>query len=214
MAFTITFVGSGTVPARSDLETWLTEQGEPFEADTPTTLQLRALPMRLVAAPDQSLMAQFDVTETAPLTRMVDVLFEISVRAGADVRVAGAGEISRQALWIRLADEQDRLRIAAALLRANEHGNREDVVQRLWAVVAALRPDRDWRWDVQRERVVELRDVGGPDGIPVEEARWHRDDLRTGDVVAVPVEGFVHTLVWRWLSEAYPGIAEAEHTGR
>ena len=33
-----------------------------------------------------------------------------------------------------------------------------------------------------------------------------------GDVVSVPVKGMLHCLAWRWLSEAYPGIAEAEHT--
>ena len=33
-----------------------------------------------------------------------------------------------------------------------------------------------------------------------------------GDLVALPVVGQVHCLVWRWLVEAYPGIAEAEHT--
>ena len=33
-----------------------------------------------------------------------------------------------------------------------------------------------------------------------------------GDVIGVGVEGSVHTLAWRWLSEAYPGLAEPDYT--
>lgn len=213
MAFTVTFPSSGPVPQPADAAAWLTERGEPFELEGPTTIALRALPVRLVMAPDQSAMkAHIEVTSSCPLSRMVDMLFALSVRAGADVFLAGTGQVTRAALWLSLADEQDRKRLAESLVRAKEHGASAQIHKRLWALVAALRPGHDDRWDAQRQAVVELREVGGEGGLSVEEAKWHTANPEPGDVVAVPVRGFLHTMAWRWLSEAYPGIAEAEHT--
>lgn len=211
MAFTVTFPTSGPVCTADDLAAWLTERGEPHLVSGPTTVTLRALPVRFVAAPDQSaLQAHLDVTSTVPLSRLVDVLFEVSMRAGADVSLAGVGQVTRPALWMQLADEQDRLRVAESLERAVEHGNADEVHKRMWAVLATLRSGHDDRWDTQQQRVVELVEVG--EGISVEEARWHADDPQPGDIIRVPVKGWIHALVWRWLSEAYPGIAEAERT--
>ena len=144
------------------------------------------------------------------LTRMVDVLFDVSVRAGADVSLAGTGEVTRAGLWMRLADEQDRQRIAESLFRAKEHGSGDEVHKRLWAVLAALRKGHDDRWDASSQRIVELVEVG--QGVSVEEAAWHTENAAVGDEISIPVESHLHILVWRWLSEAYPGIAEAEHT--
>ena len=119
---------------------------------------------------------------------------------------------TRSGLWMLLADEQDRVRIAEALRRAQEHGNREDLITRLWAVIGSLRPKCDDRWDMARERIVELNEVG--EGIDLSQAAWHAEDPKIGDVVGVPVDHshHVHTLVWRWLSEAYPGLAEYHNT--
>src|SRR5688500_5901340 len=104
--------------------------------------------MRLVSSPAQATMqAHLEVTPSVPLERMVDALFDLSNRVGADVNLVGEGPISRPELWVRLADEQDRLRIAAALRRAREHGNADEVHKRLWGIVAALRPGHDDRWD-------------------------------------------------------------------
>lgn len=211
MAFTVTFPASGPPAAVETLAEWLTERGEPFAREGDDTLVLRALPMRFVSSPGHaSLQAQLDVTATVPLTRLVDTLFEVSMRAGSDVNLAGHGPIARAELWMRLADEQDRLRLGQALHRARDHGQRDEIHRRLWALLASLRPGRDDRWDTQQQRIVELVEVG--DGLSVEEARWHAEDPKPGDVVPVPVRGYLHCLAWRWLSEAYPGIAEAEHT--
>jgi hypothetical protein len=211
VAFTVTFPTSGPVCSAAELAGWLTDRGEAFTDDGPSTVVLRALPIRFVASPDQqALLAHLEITSNVPLTRMVDVLFEVSMRAGSDVRLAGVGQVTRAALWMRLADEQDRLRIAEALERAVEHGNADEVHKRLWAVLATLRAGHDDRWDAQQQRVVELLEVG--EGISVEQAAWHASDPGPGDEIRVPVDGWLHCLVWRWLSEAYPGIAEAEHT--
>ncbi len=211
MAFTVTFPASGPPCTASMLADWLTERGEPFVEEGDDTLVLRALPVRFVASSaNASLVAHLDVTSSAALTRLVDVLFDVSVRAGADVRLAGTGEVTRAALWIRLADEQDRLRIAESLLRAREHGSADEVHKRLWAVLATLRTGHDDRWDAQTQRIVELVEVGKH--VSVEQAAWHVEEPLEGQEISIPVQSYLHTLVWRWLSEAYPGIAEAEHT--
>lgn len=215
MAFTVRFPTSGPCPTPERVAAWVNAHGEPYEFEGDHTLALRALPVQFVAAPDaDALVAYLDVTAWVPLARLVDLLFGISVEAGADVRLAGQGEITRAALWMRLADEQDRVRIAEALRRAEDHGNRDEVLTRLWAVVATFRARHDDRWDVVRERIVEMREVGGDEGIDTDEASWFADDPKTGDVVGVPVDHgqFMHCLAWRWLNETYPGIAESHST--
>lgn len=213
MAFTVTFPTTGNVPHPDAIAAWLRERGEAFMCPQPSCLQLRAIELRVDVSPDlDSLKAQLDLTSTTDLSRLVDLVFELSMLAGADVRLTGEGEVTRGALWVKLADEQDRLRIGEALHRAEVHGKREEVGKRLWQVVAALRPKRDDRWDRKREAIVELREVGAPDGISLADAAWHADNPEAGDVIAVPVEGHLHTLSWRWLSEAYPGLAEIDFT--
>jgi hypothetical protein len=202
VAFTVTFRSSEPPTPVPTLAEWLTERGEPFAMEGDDTLLLRALPVRFLAA--TSLQAQIEVVPNLMLTRLVDTLFEISVRAGTDVHLAGHGPVTRPELWLRLADEQDRQRIAVALRRAREHGNADEVHKRLWATIAILRGGHDDRWDAATERVVELLEVG--EGLTVEQARWHMEDPKPGDTVAVPVSGTVHCLAWRWLSDAYPGL--------
>lgn len=205
MAYTVTFPSAGPCPDPDDVADWLTEQGEPFDREGPHTLQLRALPVRMVVVPEeQGFQAHIEVTRRVPLHRMVDLLFNLSVRAGADVRLAGAGEQSRASLWLRLADEQDRRRLARAIALADEQGKKEEVVRGLWAVLGAAAPRKDVRWDASRERVVELKEVGA--GITVEEAAWHLEDPQPGDVVGVRVTRPLHLVGYRWLSEAHPGL--------
>lgn len=210
MPFLVTFPTSGPTPTVEQVAAWLTERGEPHVCDG-EVVRLRALPMEFVAGDDlEALRCQLDVTSNAPLTRMCDVVFAVSVEAGADVQLVGRGAVGRAPLWMQLADEQDRLRIAESLERAAESSHRDEILRRLWGVLAAARPGHDDRWDVASARVVEFVEVG--DGITVDEAAWYADAPQVGDEVAVPVRGLLHCLVWRWLSEAYPGIAEAQHT--
>jgi len=215
VAFTITFPTSGPCPDQILVAGWLTDRGEPFDSEGPGTVALRAMPVRFVVSPEQdALQAHLEVTATVPLSRLVDMLFGVSVEAGADVRLTGSGEITKAALWMVLADEQDRIRIAETLERAKEHGNIDEIMKRMWAVVSALRPKCDDRWDMQTQRIVQLREIGEDGGLSVEEAKWHTEDPQVGDVVPVPVGGSVHihSLTWRWLAEAYPGIAEGAHS--
>jgi hypothetical protein len=205
VAFTVTFRTSDPPPPVQTLAEWLTERGEPFVPEGDDTLVLRALPLRFVSSSlHTSLQAQLEVTANLPLTRLVDTVFDVSNRIGADVNLAGRGAMSRPELWMLLADEQDRVRIASALKVAREHGDADEIHKRLWALVASLRPGRDDRWDAVGERVVELVEVGP--AISVDEARWHKADAQPGDLVPIPVQHSVHCLVWRWLSEAYPRL--------
>jgi hypothetical protein len=210
VAFTVTFPTSQPVCSVAELSEWLTDRGEPFVADD-EGITLRAFPMRFVAGADQaSLQCQLEVSPTMPASRVIDVVFDVSVRAGADVHLVGVGPVTRASLWMQVADEQDRVRLAEALMRAEHSSNRDEILRRLWGVLAAARLGHDDRWDATRERVVELLEVG--EGISVEQAAWHATGPKMGDVVSVPVKGMLHCLAWRWLSEAYPGIAESEHT--
>lgn len=208
MAFTFTFPATARQPAPEEVAAWFTEHGEAFEAEGPYSLALRGLPVRVIAVPGEPLQAHVDVTTTTPLVRVVDLLFELSNRAATDVRLAGVGKVDRASLWLRLADEQDRLRIARALVHAAEQGRRDEVVRGLWGVLAAACPGRDIRWDAGREHIVELKEVGGPTGMPVEEAAFLLEDPETGDVAVVEVHDDLHLVAWRWLSEAHPGLAD------
>ena len=205
MPLAVSLHTTGPVPDPDALARWLTEQGEPFERSA-DALALRALPVRLQATDDDDLTAWLDVTVQTPLVRLVDLLFDLSVVAGADV-MGGRETLTRPGLWVRLADAQDRMRIASALDQADERGTRDEVMRRLWATLNALQPSRDVRWNAELRGIVELREVGAPGGLTVEEAARHGEhDL--GDLVPVPISGPLHLLVWRWLSEAYPSLAE------
>ena len=210
MAFTVTFRNSDSAPSPDAVEDWLTELGEPLERVSKERLALKALPIELLVPAGGQMQAQLGVTPVVPLQRVVDLLFSLSVRAGADVRLTGHGSVIRPQLWVRLADEQDRLRIAEALERADERGNHAEVVNQLWQVLAALRPGADVRWDAAKRRVVELKEVG--QGISIEDASWHDEAANPGDTVAVPVEGYLCIPAWRWLSEAHPGLAEVRRS--
>ncbi|MCO4747130.1 MAG: hypothetical protein KC912_20200 [Proteobacteria bacterium] len=205
MAFTVLFRTRGPVPNPDLVADWCVQLGEAFDRESGDTLQLRALPVRLVVL-DDSMNASVDVGPRVPLERLVDTLFELSTRSGSDVHLAGEGQMTRPQLWMRLADEQDRMRIVAALDRAEDHGNSLEVVRRLWGVLAATRPGMDIRWDNVRKTIVALKEVDEPGGISLAEASWLVEDITVGDVIAVPVAGYLHILAWRWLSEAYPHL--------
>lgn len=209
VGFTITFPTSREAPDSAALMDWLRQRGEPF-VEEEGMVRLRAI--EVVLSVDKTVTAQLEISSSVDLTRVVDLVFELSILVGADVRLQGAGDVTRGNFWLRLADEQDRLRIGEALEQAELHGRREEVAQRLWQIVSAIRPGKDDRWDAQHARIVELKEVGAPDGISLADAGWHSESPEAGDVIALPIEGWVHSLVWRWLSEAYPGLAEFEHT--
>jgi hypothetical protein len=190
-SFTVALRSAGPAPALSALADWLVERGEPF-AESAGAFALRAVPVHL----SPQLVAQLEIGASTDLPRLVDLLHGLSLFAGADLVLDGKGPVSRAQLWLALADEQDRARIATALRTAREHGDADEIHRRLWEVVASLRPGRDARWDAQTERIVELHDVGAPGGTEAE------------GTVSVPVDGWVHSLVWRWLSAAYPRLDE------
>jgi len=209
LAFTVTFPAAPRCPGADEVAAWLTQQGEPFEQEGPHTLQLRPLPVRIViVSEERGFQAHIDVTTSVPLVRLVELIFELSNRAGTDVRLAGTGQVTRAALWLRLADEQDRRRVARALELAREQTRGEEVVRGLWAVLAAACPDRDVRWDATRQRVVELEEVGASGGISLEEAAFHVEDPQPGDVVAVQIDEHLHLVAWRWVSEAHPNLVD------
>jgi len=97
-----------------------------------------------------------------------------------------------------------------AVERAGIHGRREEVAQRLWQIISAVRPGHDDRWDANNHRIVELMEIG--EGVSLEAAQQHLDDPQLGELIGIPIATSMHVLTWRWLSEAYPGLAEAEHT--
>jgi hypothetical protein len=207
VAFTVSFPTSGPLPEVGDLAAWLTEQGEPFEHDASETITLRALPVRIVHEGD-AVRAQVEVTPTLPLSRLVRLLFDLSVRVGADVRLAGVGEINRAGLWLKLADEQDRQRLATALGQAGTSSHRDEIFHELWSLLSCLGDGADLRWDAASGRIVELKEVGTPGGLTVDEAAWHAERAAPGDQVAVPVVGRHHLVAWRWLVEAWPNLLE------
>lgn len=207
MGFTVTFPTNREAPIRSVITDWLRQRGEPFAEDDQASIRLRA--MDLVLHLGDELRARLDVSSLMDLTRVVDLVFELSILVGADVCLEGE-TVRRGHFWMQLADEQDRLRIKEALERAEIHGRREEVAQRLWQIVSAVRPGHDDRWDAHNHRIVELMEIG--DGVSLAMARLHMEDPQEGELVGIPIEASMHVLAWRWLSEAYPGLAEAEHT--
>lgn len=209
MAFTVSFPTEGPPPHPTDVSGWLIEQGEPFEREGLHALRCKAVPLRLVCDPESTTMkGHIELEAHSRLTRLVDLLFHLSKRAGADVRLPGVGPVTRAQLWLALAEDQARLKVAAAVLLSQERSNAHEIHQRLWGLIGALRPGRDLRWDARRQAIVEVLEVGAPDGISAEDAAWHAESPQVGDAVAVPVAGHVHLLAWTWLREAYPGLTD------
>ena len=98
MAITVTFPTNRPLCTIDELSAWLSDRGEPFASDD-ESIHLRAFPMRFVAAGEQAtLKCHIEVTPGMPVQRMVDVVFHVSVQAGADVHVAGEGQRSRATL--------------------------------------------------------------------------------------------------------------------
>lgn len=206
MAFTISFRRTGRSASADDLAAWLDDQGEPFDAEGDDTLVLRALPVRFVL--DEHIRAQIDLTVHTPLTRLVRVLFDLSVHLGADVRLLGQGTVSRPLLWLRLADDQDRQRIARALGTADDTHEHDRVRTSFWQLLGTIGGSRDLRWDAQQQAIVEMLEVGAEHGIALDDAAWHDAEAAPGDIVPRPVHGDVHIIAWRWMSEAWPSLAQ------
>ena len=205
MAFTITFITMNDPASIDDVQQWLTELGEPFEPVGVATLQLRPLPVQIVLSDERPIKAHIDVTPSLPLQRLIDLLFALSLKAGADVQLVGTGSVTRAALWLHLADEQDRLRLHSALEVAAERGN-DSVPQQLWEVLAAMSPGQDLRWDQHAAHIVVMKEVGATMGLSLEDANWLSENPHVGDVIPVPAVGQPHLIAWRWLTEAYPGL--------
>jgi hypothetical protein len=205
LTHTVLFTTIGPIPSSSELDAWLTEQGEPYEYEGAQGIRLRALPMRLIFGHD-GLRADIDITPDVPLIRLVRLVFDLSLRVRGDVRLASHGAVSRTDLWARLADEQDRRRIERAVAQADDHNQREALLTALWSVLCTLGHGQDLRWDTSLHSVVEIRDVSPTpefsDADPITE-----DEATPVGTIAVPVEGQIHMLAWRWLSDAYPSLA-------
>jgi hypothetical protein len=191
--FRVSFPTGGPVVSLDEMVRWLNDRGEPCAREDDECVRMRALPVSFGHSHGR-LEAAIAVNSAAPLSRLVDALFDLSATAGADVRLEGVGEVTWSELWMLFADEQDRLRLVEALKRAEDLGNHHEIMRRLWSVIHCLRPASDDRWDVHEGRIVELKDGLG------------------SDAVSVPVPGYVHSLAWRWLAEAYPGIAEGNRS--
>lgn len=207
MAFTILFQTQGVSPPASAVGDRLVALGEPFEAEGAAALALRALRVRLVLDPSGPMRAYVEVEADTPLVRLVDVVFEVSSLAGADVHLAGAGAMTRARLWLLLADEQDRLRLVDAFRRAITHSWGAEAARGLWTILAEAHKGRDVRWDAGSGRIVEMVEVGV--GIDLGAATWLIDTAKLGDVVPRALPGQPHVLAWRWLSEAYPSLCES-----
>ncbi len=210
MAYTVSFPTSGSQTPIDDVATWLTENGEPFTQEGPEALTLRAVPVTIVFREDSILRAHVEVPASVKLDRMVEVLYDLALLIGADVCLADTGKVTRGELWMRLADVQDCKRVAEALQRADAMGRLANISRAMWGVLVASMPGRDVRWDTQRECVVELLEVGVEGGISIAEAAWHAEEPVVGDVIARPVTaGHPHLILWRWLQEAHPSVANA-----
>ncbi len=207
MAITFGFPTTGPLPDLDGLAVWLDGEGEAHDVEGTDTLALKALPLRIVHA-GASVRAHLELGPDTRVSRALRLVYALSGRLGADVRLSGVGTIDRASLWLRLADEQDRLRLAAAIARAETHPQRDEIARLLWAVVGAASPGRPVRWDTSADRVVEVREVGTPDGISRDEAAFHAQGGEAGDEVNVPVAPPIHILAWRWLSEAWPALAD------
>ncbi len=208
MATTVSFPTNGEQLPIEAVSSWLTESGEPFVQESSEALALRAVPITLVWRQDAALRAHLDLNASAKVDRMVKVLYDLALLLGADVHLAEAGKVTRGQLWLRLADDQDRLRIAEALQRADAMGRLGNISRAMWGVLEAAEPGRDVRWDTTRQSVVELLEVGAEGGISLEEAAWHAEDPSMGDIIARPIKGgHCHLVLWRWLNESNPSIA-------
>jgi hypothetical protein len=204
VAQTLQFTTVGPLPTASELEAWLTEQGEPFVSEQLHVITLRALPLTL-SFTQEGLRGEVCLHEDVPLTRLVRLLFDLALRVGGELRLTEVGVVDRAGLWVRLADEQDRHRIVAALRRADQHGQREDVLTSLWSLLCTLGHGQDLRWDPVLESIVAVRDVLRTrelDGL----GDVTEDDPTPVGSIAVPVQSEMHMLAWRWLSEAHPSL--------
>ncbi len=200
MALTVTLHTAGELPSPEAIARWLTGHGEPFEAED-DGIALRALPLRIAVRDARTLTVAVDLRPDTAVARAVDLIYDLSVVAGADVRL-GDADLTRAALWLRLADEQDRLRIRRALEVAAERGVADDVSRKLWAVIAALHPGIDARWSTDLGAIVEIDDAEGV---------LLQADADTDSAALVPrrLHGAPHLLAWRWLSEAWPSLTDA-----
>ena len=184
----------------TSLTEWLTGQGEPFEVED-GVLRLRALPVRLTEGSD-GLKLAVDLRARVPLARLIGLLYELALWLGTDVHLGGR-PVDRGTAWIRLADEQDRLRIADAIDHAGPRT--DEVLAGLWQVLRACGRKRDLRWDPRARAIVE---VGMHPEVIEDATTMATDDTDPGALIAWPVHDGVHILAWRWLAETWPAFSD------
>jgi len=207
MKFVLRFPSLLSEVGAEGLQEWLKERGEPCDLTEEGQVVLQAMPLNFTMQ-DTQWTAEAKVEPAVPLSRLVDLLFATSMHLGSDVLLDAVGPMGRPDLWLLWADEQDRQRLARALVVARDTGNSNEILKRLWSIIHTLRKGHDDRWDVSWERIVEMVPVGD-DGMALAEARRLQPAIEEGGEIAVPVGGFLHTLVWRWFSETYPSMAES-----
>jgi len=185
--------------APEDLEAWLTGQGEPFEPDDVAGLRLRALPV-VLTSDVEGLRAEVDPSPQVPLPRLIGLLFDLALWLGTDMHL-GQLPIDRAVAWLRLADEQDRNRIAQAISRAGPRT--DEVLTGLWRVLRALGRNHDLRWDPTALAIVEVRIWSDGEEITAAEATEETDP---GALITFRVHDGLHIFAWRWLAETWPAL--------
>jgi hypothetical protein len=183
----------------------LTAMGEAFEVggpDEPGLLRLRALPVVLRRTED-ALSAEIGLTPSVSITRLLALIYDLALQLGGEVSLDGATPTERAAAWLCFADDQDRLRIGRALDRAE--GRADEVLRGLWDILVVLGSGRDLRWHPRASRIVEVdRGELGLEDEPTLSEEEVMDPMLT---VRDPAPG-THILAWRWLTEAWPALAE------
>lgn len=201
-------LGDRTAPPLSELTAWLAALGEPFEPPEDGAVRLRALPVVLHRAPG-SLEAEILLTPSVPLSRLLALIYDLALQAGAEVALLADdpdhphAATERATAWLRFADEQDRLRIGRAIGRAE--ARTDDLLRGLWDILVALGRGRDLRWHPTRARIVE---VDASDLDSREDPTLSEEEATDPLLVVRAVEPGTHILAWRWLTEAWPSVTD------
>lgn len=192
-------------PDLAEISASLAAMGEAFELggpDEPGVIHLRALPV-VLRRTERDLSAEIALTPSVPIARLLALIYDLALQLGGEVTLDGASPTERAAAWLCFADDQDRLRIARAIDRAE--GRAEEVLRGLWDILVVLGQGRDLRWHPREARIVEVdRGELGLEDEPTLSEEEVMDPLLT---VREAAPG-THILAWRWLTEAWPALAE------
>jgi hypothetical protein len=186
VSVSLTLTAVGTTPDIATLDRWLTEQGE-VSTPTDTGVRIRGVPVEITAG-GSALRVEIAVEPYAPMSRISRLVFELSVLLGGDVLLDGLTELTQPQLWWHLAEEQDRRRLSAAIEAASQHEHRQEMLNGLWAHVAAVCPGADVRW--RHDRLLEVQ----------------VDPMNPEREFEVPVPVGTHVLAFRWLAAAWPSL--------